>query len=121
MKIISCYSIKGGVGKTASSVNISYELAKKGQRTLLIDLDPQGASSFYFRTRPKSKHKASLFFMKKTKLMNNVRASDFKNLDILPAHMSYRNFDVMLNEDLSLSSKHVFSEFPQFSFSCKGV
>ena len=35
--------------------------------------------------------------MKKTKLMNNVRASDFKNLDILPAHMSYRNFDVMLD------------------------
>ena len=39
---------KGGVGKTAASVNLAYAAAKAGNETLLIDLDPQGASSFYF-------------------------------------------------------------------------
>ena len=49
MKILSCYSIKGGVGKTALAVNLAYALAEAGQRTLLLDLDPQGAATFYFR------------------------------------------------------------------------
>ena len=55
MKIIACYSNKGGVGKTASSVNVAYGLAKAGQRVLLCDLDPQGASGFYFRVKPSKK------------------------------------------------------------------
>ncbi len=52
MKIIACYSNKGGVGKTASSVNLAYACARDGKRTLLCDLDAQGASSFYFRVKP---------------------------------------------------------------------
>ncbi len=46
MKVIACYNIKGGVGKTASTVNLSYLAAREGFRTLVWDLDPQGASSF---------------------------------------------------------------------------
>ena len=62
MKVIACYSMKGGVGKTATAVNLAYFAAKSGQRTLLIDLDPQGASSFYFRVKPSSKKWAERFF-----------------------------------------------------------
>ena len=61
MKIIACYSNKGGVGKTATSVNLAYELAQAGHRTLLCDLDPQGASGFYFRVKPSKNLKTKLF------------------------------------------------------------
>lgn len=51
MKKIALYSMKGGVGKTAAAVNLSYLAASEGSNALLCDLDPQGASTFYFRIR----------------------------------------------------------------------
>ena len=44
MKIISLFNLKGGVGKTVSSVNIATILALKGKKVLLIDNDPQANS-----------------------------------------------------------------------------
>ena len=41
MKIFASYNIKGGVGKTATAVNIAYLAAADGYRVLLWDLDPQ--------------------------------------------------------------------------------
>ena len=104
MKVLACYSIKGGVGKTATSVNMAYCAAKFGLRVLLCDLDPQGASSFYFRVRLAKKARLSAVFSRKRKLLQNVKGSDYENLDILPAHLSYRNFDIML-KSLSRSKR----------------
>ncbi|MBR9839861.1 MAG: ParA family protein [Rhodobacteraceae bacterium] len=97
MKIIACYSNKGGVGKTASSVNVAYGLAKAGQRVLLCDLDPQGASGFYFRVKPSKKLTDDRFFTDVKRFTGAIRGSDFDNLDILPANMTFRDFDVFLS------------------------
>jgi len=106
MKIIASYSIKGGVGKTAASVNLAYASAKAGNETLLIDLDPQGASSFYFRIGVSKKEKKGLFFTKKNRLLSQIKGSNYKRLDILPANLSFRNFDIMLN-NMSKSKKRL--------------
>ncbi len=99
MNIIAFYSIKGGVGKTASAVNIAYWAAKSGYRTLLLDLDSQGASSFYFRVQSvASKNWGKRFFKAYEQIFKQIKASDFNNLDIIPAHLSFRNFDVLLQE-----------------------
>ena len=52
MKVLASYNIKGGVGKTAAAVNLGVLAARDGLRTLLWDLDPQGAASFLLRVRP---------------------------------------------------------------------
>ena len=44
-KKISFVNFKGGVGKTTSCLSIAGELAQRGFKTLIIDLDPQGNSS----------------------------------------------------------------------------
>ncbi len=97
MKIIACYSNKGGVGKTATSVNLAYVSAMKGYRTLLCDLDPQGASGFYFRIKPSKKLASTAFFDDVGKLVSAIRASDYENLDLLPANLTYRDFDIFLS------------------------
>ena len=97
MKTLAIYSMKGGVGKTATSVNLAYWAAQSGLKTLLIDLDPQGASSFYFRVKPAKKSWGKRFFKAYEQLLKQIKASDYENLDVIPAHLSFRNFDVILH------------------------
>lgn len=97
MRVIASYSIKGGVGKTATSVNLAHAAARAGHETLLIDLDPQGASSFYFRLRTSKKDRDKSFFSRKRRLLKNIKGSNYRRLDILPANLAFRNFDIMLN------------------------
>ncbi len=42
-KIIALFNQSGGVGKTTLTMNIGYELAKRGKRVLLVDMDPQNS------------------------------------------------------------------------------
>ncbi len=98
MRIIGVYNIKGGVGKTATAVNLAYLSAQEGLRTLVWDLDPQGAASFYFRIKPRVKGGGKKMVRGKSDLDDMIKGSDFKNLDLLPADFSYRNMDLVLND-----------------------
>lgn len=96
MKTLAIYNIKGGVGKTATAVNLSW-LAARNARVLLWDLDPQGAATFYYRVKPKVKGGLDALIGKDSEIAERVRGSDFENLDLVPADFSYRNMDLSLD------------------------
>ena len=98
MSVIAVYHIKGGVGKTATAVNLSYLSAFGGEKTLLCDLDPQGSTTYYFRIRPVKKFNAKKLLKGGKHIDRSIRGTDFPGLDLLPADFSYRNIDIALDE-----------------------
>lgn len=53
-KILALANQKGGVGKTTSTVNLAYALSQKGQKVLVIDIDPQSSLTIYCGYDPRS-------------------------------------------------------------------
>jgi chromosome partitioning protein len=97
MRIYATYNIKGGVGKTTTAVNLAYLAAEAGLRTVLWDLDPQGAASFMFRIKPKVKGGGRALISGKRALDDAIKGTDFDNLDLIPADFTYRNMDLLLD------------------------
>jgi cellulose biosynthesis protein BcsQ len=96
VKIYATYNIKGGVGKTTAAVNLAYLSAAAKNRTLLWDLDPQGAASFLFRIKPRVKGGGKALISGTKALDEAIKGTDFDNLDLLPADFTYRNMDLLL-------------------------
>ena len=97
MKTLATYNIKGGVGKTAAAVNLAYLSARGGRRTLLWDLDPQGAASYLLRVRPHVKGGGKALVRGKKTLEEACKPTEFDNLDLVPADFTYRNLDLALD------------------------
>ena len=98
MTTLALYSNKGGVGKTAAAVNLSYLSAQTGAKTLICDLDPQGSATFYYRVKPKLKVGTKGFFKGGKKLIKSIKGTDYKNLDLLPADFAHRHLDAAFDK-----------------------
>jgi chromosome partitioning protein len=98
VKVVANYNIKGGVGKTSAAVNLAALAAADGLRTLLWDLDPQGAASFLFRVRPKVRGGGRKLVRGRSDITEVLRGTDVEGLDLLPSDFSYRHMDLVLDE-----------------------
>jgi chromosome partitioning protein len=99
VKVYATYNIKGGVGKTSTAVNLAYLASASGRRTLLWDLDPQGAATYIFRVKPRVRGGSRGLVSGRRPVDDAVKATDFDNLDLLPADFSYRNMDLDLDDN----------------------
>jgi len=98
VKVVATYSIKGGVGKTSAAVNLGALAAREGLRTVIWDLDPQGAASFLLRVRPKVKGGGRKLVRGRRDPIDVMKGTDFEGLDLLPADFSYRHLDIELDK-----------------------
>ena len=108
MTVYAFYNQKGGVGKTAATVNFAYLAAEEGWRTLLWDLDPQGAAGFYFQMDATIKNGAKKLLSNELNLETLIQPSGYENLDIITSDLSARNADVVL-ADIKQGKKRIKS------------
>lgn len=97
MRVLASYSLKGGVGKTAAAVSLAYLAARDGTPTLVWDLDPQGAASYTFRTRPRVKGGVKALVTGKRDLDDVIKGTDYPSLDLVPADFSNRYLDLVFD------------------------
>ncbi|MFR7444327.1 MAG: ParA family protein [Sellimonas intestinalis] len=81
-KIIICHNIKGGVGKSTTAVNLSYNLSVMGYKVLGIDLDPQKNYTPFFRQADESKTIYQLM-QDPRKVKSHILRSKYKDLDLI--------------------------------------
>lgn len=99
MRSLAVFSVKGGVGKSALAVNLAHCAATlSARRTLLWDLDTQGAATFTLRLSPRPQASARRGIAE-GELAPLVQASDFPRLDVLAADKSLRQLEKQLVED----------------------
>jgi chromosome partitioning protein len=99
MKTLALYQLKGGVGKTSSAVNLAAMAAADGIQTLLWDLDPQAAASWYFDIAPPAgADKPKQWLSGQTPIGRWVQRTAYDHLDLLPAAQSNRLLDVLLRK-----------------------
>lgn len=98
MVTIALYNLKGGVGKTAASINLAWLSAKEGYQTLVWDMDPQGSASFYLGAKASVKNETRKLLSSEMELTEAVQATKYENLDIIPADISARQADILLSE-----------------------
>ncbi|GGE04030.1 cobyrinic acid a,c-diamide synthase [Polymorphobacter glacialis] len=98
MRSLAVFSVKGGVGKTALAVNLAHAAATlSARRTLLWDLDTQGAATYTLRLAASPRLSARKGIAE-GELSTLIQASDFPNLDVLAADKSLRQLEKQLVE-----------------------
>ena len=98
MKVLATYGIKGGVGKTTTAINLAALAAAEGLRTVLWDLDPQGAAAYLLKVKPKVKGASLSLLTGERELESAVKQTGVPGLDLLPADVSLRSADLALDE-----------------------
>ncbi len=105
-KTITICNQKGGTGKTTTAVNLSYAIAQKNQRCLLVDMDPQGnATSGLGINKGDLKKSVYDLLIHKAGVDFVVIRDVFPNLDLAPCNINLTGAEIELVGALSRESR----------------
>jgi cellulose biosynthesis protein BcsQ len=98
MQVVAISNIKGGVGKTTTAVNLAFLAAASGRRTVLWDLDAQGAATWILHGEGTARPSAKKLVSGTLELVEALCPTSYPGLELLPADLSDRNLDVHISE-----------------------
>ncbi len=98
MRVIAVANQKGGVGKTTTAITLGTLLAQRGRRVLLVDMDPQGSLTSYFRYEPEQMQKGvyEIFRRPGLSLQRVVVGTPVRGLALMPANTAQATLERQL-------------------------
>lgn len=97
MRVIAVANHKGGVGKTTTAVNLAAGLARRGHRTLLVDVDAQAHATFWFVEDPDDvEHDLHDVIAKGIEVAVAIRPTRIDGLDLLPSTLAIARLELDL-------------------------
>ncbi|HUE74293.1 MAG TPA: ParA family protein [Pirellulaceae bacterium] len=115
VRILCVANQKGGVGKTTTAINLAAGLAKGGQRTLVIDLDPQCNATTGLAKKPAERHALVI----REPLCESVVATIVPGLELLAGCRSFQDVDALAKADGSQAAilrHHLIAELEGYDF-----
>ena len=114
-RILCVANQKGGVGKTTTSINLAVALAKSGNRTLLIDLDPQCNATSGLGLKPADRHP----LLGSAPLRAGVQETATTDLHLVPGSRSFQDVESLVRageSDVEVLRRHLTNELNGFDF-----
>lgn len=133
MEIWTVANQKGGVGKTSTAVALAGIAAADGLRVLMVDLDPHGSLSMYFRQEPDYTYKSSYTLFEKKDVLTRdfihtlIRKTPLTTLHLLPAATALATLERQMHacEGLGLvisrALDHIENDFDLVILDCPPV
>lgn len=111
MKILSVINLKGGVGKTATSCNLAYQLSQRGFPTLVIDLDGQANASRQLGVPMSYRGKTvkDVYIGQnglKSSLGDVIYETDYENLYLAPSSFDFVGAEILLKNEPQISAEY---------------
>ncbi len=100
-RILCVANQKGGVGKTTTAINLAVALARAGNQTLLVDLDPQCNATTGLGSRPSNRHPLVIG----VPLRQSLIATATPRLDMLPGSRSFQDIETLARDDQAQSDR----------------
>ena len=94
MRIVTINNLKGGVGKTTSTVNLAYSMSRQGKKVLVVDADPQTNLTPFFTKANQQGHTLLDVLEDSNKVRRCIYRSKYSNIDIIKGNPEIHNLDV---------------------------